>query len=497
MCSRESSVRVSGTPFSSVEQLRAIEQRIEAEPDDASIAFERARCLDDLGRVEPAMHAYRALLDLEPKHFGALTNLGTLFLEQGMPDGARAAFSAALDSDWEDPLAHLNIALLDVHTGAYAAAREHFERVLRLFPDDAHARLHAHNGLSRLYEREGDDERADEHLRLAFEKPMVWTFPYRGTGEPLRVLVLTSPRGGNMISNQFFDDALVERVVIVPEAFGADSALPSHHVMFNAIGEPDTTRRTLERAAAIVARSQAPLINPPSAVLVTGRQSMMERLANVPTLIAPRTRRFRRDDITAERLQTEGFAFPLLLRSPGFHAGDHFELVAQAGDLAAAVAALPGAELYAIAFHDTRGADDWVRKYRVAFIDGRPYPVHLALAQQWKVHYFSGAMAESAAHREEERRFLDDMEAVLGDAGLVTLAAVRDAMQLDYGGVDFGRDRNGRIIVFEANAAMAIYPPPDGPAWDYRRASHARAIAAVRAMVMNRAVKGGYTPPSP
>ena len=489
-------MRVSGTPFSSVEQLRALEQRSEAEPDDVHVAFERARCLDDLGRVEAAMHAYRALLDLEPKHFGALANLGTLFLEQGMAEGARAAFTAALDSDWEDPLAHLNIALLDASTGAHAAAREHFERVLRLFPDDAHARLHAHNGLSRLYERDGDEERADEHLRLAFERPMVWTFPYRGTGEPLRALVLTSPRGGNMISNQFFDDALVERVVIVPEAFGAGSALPPHHVIFNAIGEPDTTRRTLERAAAIVAASQAPVINAPRAVLRTDRQSMMGRLAETPLLTAPRTRRFRRAEIGAERLQAEGFGFPLLLRSPGFHAGDHFERVEAAGDLPAAVAALPGGELYAIAFHDARGSDGWVRKYRVAFIDGRPYPVHLALAQQWKVHYFSGAMAESAAHREEERRFLDDMAGVLGDSGMAALAAVRDALQLDYGGVDFGRDRDGRIVVFEANAAMAIYPPPDDPSWDYRRAAHAQAIAAVRSMLLERAVTGGYLPPA-
>jgi hypothetical protein len=211
-------------------------------------------------------------------------------------------------------------------------------------------------------------------------------------------------------------------------------------------------------------------------------------------LIAPRTRRLRRDEITAERLHAEGFAFPLLLRSPGFHAGDHFELVANAGDLPAALAALPGVELYAIAFHDARGADGWVRKYRVAFIDGQLYPVHLAVAQQWKVHYFSGAMAESAAHRDDERRFLDDMEGVLGAADMTALAAVCEVMQLDYGGVDFGRDRNGRIIVFEANAAMAIYPPPDDPSWDYRRAAHAQAIAAVRAMLVDRGVKGGYSP---
>jgi glutathione synthase/RimK-type ligase-like ATP-grasp enzyme len=488
-------VRLSGTPFSSVEQLREIEQRIERDPDDVQLGFERARCLDDLGRVEDAMRAYRALLDVEPRHFGALTNLGTLFLEQGMAEGASACFHAALDSDWEDPLGHLNVALLAAHNGEYDAARGHFERVLRLFPDDAHARLHAHNGLSRLYERAGDEQRADEHLRLAFEKPIVWTFPYRGTGEPLRVLVLTSPRGGNVISNQFFDDRVVERVVIVPEAFGDGSPLPAHHVIFNAIGEPDVTRRTLERAARLVEASPGPVINDPRAVLLTDRRQMMDRIAAIPTLIAPRTRRFRREEITAERLQAEGFAFPLLLRSPGFHAGDNFELIAQSDDLPAALAALPGAELYAIAFHDARGADGWVRKYRIAFIDGRPYPVHLAIAQQWKVHYFSGAMAESAEHRDEERRFLDDMDAVLGAAERDALAAVGDAMRLDYAGVDFGRDRSGRIIVFEANAAMAIYPPPDDPRWDYRRRAHEQAIAAVRSMLVDRAVRGGYTRP--
>lgn len=484
-------MRVSGTPYSSLEQLRALERDLAETPDDIDLAFERARCLDALGRVQDALHAYRALLDATPQHFGALTNLGTLFLEQGRLEGATAAFHAALNSEWDDPLAHLNVALLNTHAGDYDAARGHYERVLRIFPGDDHARLHAHNGLARLYERAGDEARADEHLQLAFAKPTVWTFPYRGKGEPLRVLVLTSPRGGNVISNQFFDDMLVERNVIVPEGAGA---LPPHHVIFNAIGEPDTTHRTLERAAALVARSPAPVINAPRAVLQTDRQTMMTRLAGIANLTAPRTLRLPRAEITVAGLAAAGFAFPLLLRSPGFHAGDHFELVAGPDDLPRALDALPGAELYAIAFHDARGADGWVRKYRVAFIDGRLYPVHLAIAQQWKVHYFSGAMAESSAHRDEERAFLDGMEGVLGPAGLRALAGVRDALALDYGGVDFGRDRDGRLLVFEANAAMAIYPPPDDPRWAYRRPAHERAIAAVRTMLVDRAARNGYTP---
>lgn len=486
-------MRVSGTPYASVEQLRALDAELAENPDDIDLSFERARCLDDLGRVVDALNAYRALLDAAPKHFGALTNLGTLFLEQGRLEGARAAFHAALESEWEDPLAHLNVALLAAHAGEHDAARGHYERVLRLFPGDEHALMHAHNGLARLYERIGDEERADQHVRLAFAKPTFWTFPFRGRGEPLRVLVLTSPRGGNVISNQFFDDRLVERVAIVPEAAGEDFAFPPHHVIFNAIGEPDAARRSLERAAQLVAASAAPVINAPRAVLATARQAVMERLAEIANLTVPRTLRLARAEIDAETLAARGLRFPLLLRSPGYHAGDHVELVAGADGLAGALDALPGRELYAIAFVDARGADGWVRKYRVAFIDGRMYPVHLALARQWKVHYFSGAMAESPAHRDEERAFLDDMEVVLGPAALGALEAVRDALQLDYGGVDFGRDRAGRLVIFEANAAMAIHPPPDDPRWAYRRPAHERAIAAVRAMLVERGARNGYT----
>jgi glutathione synthase/RimK-type ligase-like ATP-grasp enzyme len=487
---------VSGTPYASVEQLRAIEERLASDPDDTELAFERARCLDDLGRIEPAMHAYRALLDAVPKHFGALTNLGTLFLEQGMLEGATACFTAALGSEWDDPLAHLNMALVSAHAGAHDDAQAHYERVLRLYPDDAHARLHAHNGLARLYERRGDEVLAGEHLRLAFAQPIVWTFPHRGPGEPLRVLVLTSPRGGNVISNQFFDDRVVQRDVIVPEGFSAGSAFPPHHVIFNAIGEADATRRTLERAVPLVAASGAPVINDPRSVLHTDRAAMAARIGATPVVVAPRTRRFRRAEIVAATLQAAGFAFPLILRSPGFHAGEHVELVASGDDVARAVAAVPGDELYAIAFHDVRDPDGWVRKYRVAFVDGRPYPIHLVIGQGWKVHYFSGAMAESESHRAEERRFLDDMAGVLGENGMAALAAVNAALHLDYGGVDFGRDRDGRIVVFEANAAMAIYPPPDDPRWDYRRGAHERAIAAVRRMLVDRGMTGGYVPPA-
>jgi len=483
-------VRVSAAQFASIEQLRSIEEHLSDRPGDANLRYERARCLDDLGRVEDAMYAYREVLLADPRHFAALTNLGTLFVEQDRPEGAAVCFRAALEVHPDDPLAHLNLAALHVATGAPDDARAAYAAILERFPGDDQARVHAHNGLARLLEETGDHALAAEHAAAALERPVVWTTPYRGNGRPLRVLVLTSPRGGDVISNQFFDDRIVERTTIVPESFRGGDPLPAHDVIFNGIGEPDATRATLACATELIARSSAPVINDPRVVMRTDRESVMARLSEVPELIAPRTRRFARADLTPPLLAAAGFAFPLLVRSPGFHAGTHFAYVGTADELPERLAALPGTTLYAIAFHDASGTDGWVRKYRVAFIDGQAYPIHLALARQWKVHYFSAAMAEEPAHREEERAFLDDLPNAVGRDGMAALAAVNAALQLDYGGVDFGRGRDGRLIVFEANATMTINAPPADPRWNYRRPAHERAIGAVRAMVRERAGRG-------
>ena len=39
-------------------------------------------------------------------------------------------------------------------------------------------------------------------------------------------------------------------------------------------------------------------------------------------------------------------------------------------------------------------------------IDGRLYPLHLAVSRRWKIHFFSADMSDSAEHRAEDRAFL-------------------------------------------------------------------------------------------
>ena len=133
-----------------------------------------------------------------------------------------------------------------------------------------------------------------------------------------------------------------------------------------------------------------------------------------------------------------------------------------------------------------------MRKYRVVSVDGRLYPVHLAIAPQWKVHYFSAEMADRPDHRAEEAVFLTDIAAVVGARGLRALEQICATMGLDYAGVDFGLAPDGTILVFEANATMAVYPPDDGETWGYRRRAVDRVIAAVREMLVARAETAGY-----
>ena len=70
---------------------------------------------------------------------------------------------------------------------------------------------------------------------------------------------------------------------------------------------------------------------------------------------------------------------------------------------------------------------------------------------------------------------------------MATLEAIRDRLGLDYGGIDFGADRQGRPIVFEANATMIVPAPQDGPQWAYRRGAIERIERAFARCSLDRA----------
>jgi hypothetical protein len=185
----------------------------------------------------------------------------------------------------------------------------------------------------------------------------------------------------------------------------------------------------------------------------------------------------------------DAIAFPVLIRLPGYHTGQHFH---RAEDRSGLLAILddfdrrPGCDLLLISCLDARGADGLWRKYRVMFIDGTLSPIHLAVSAHWKVHYFTSAMADAAVYRAEEARFLTDPAGVIGEAGMMALRAIANRLGLDYAGIDFGLNADGEILVFEVNATMVLIPPAADPVWDYRQPAISRAFDAVEHMLRVR-----------
>ena len=150
---------------------------------------------------------------------------------------------------------------------------------------------------------------------------------------------------------------------------------------------------------------------------------------------------------------------------------------------------LPGGELLVMEFLNARDSHGYFNKYRVMFIEGKMYPIHLALSSHWKVHYFSAAMKDSPENRAKEQYFLEHMHEALGEPAIRALESIGRELGLDYAGVDFGLNEHGEILLFEANATMIMAAPPADEIWDYRRLSIQTARHAAQQMLIRKARK--------
>ncbi len=470
-------------------RVQQLDRLLEHDPDATTIRLERAGLFREQGLFDEAKSDYLELLRRNPTDFGALNDFGTLVLKAGYRDAARSLFSEAVRHHPGNATGRINLANLLFLTDELEQARVQFEAALAIDPHH----VHAHRGISNLLAEIGDEAGARRHRDQGFKDHFLTKLPYRGDGSPVSVLLLVSAIGGNVPTSSLLDDRHFEITVLVADYADPMAPLPSHDLVFNSIGDADLCRDGLEAACAIVARTSRPVINHPAAVLKTGRAANAERLRGLPNVVVPRVATLPRGDLLGSEgaavLATNGFAFPLLLRAPGFHTGRHFVRVESSHDLTAAAAALPSEEVCVIEQLDASGDDGHFRKYRVMIVDGHLYPLHLAISRNWKVHYFTADMADSAGHRALDAAFLDDIAKVVGPRGIAALERIGATLALDYAGIDFAMNAHGDILFFEANATMFVPPPLIDPKWAYRRLAVESVLAATRAMLMGRAAE--------
>jgi hypothetical protein len=362
-------------------------------------------------------------------------------------------------------LALYNLATVFAMKGRTDDAVRWYRHTLAVDPDLASA----HQNLAALFDTLGRRDDAHLHRERAYRLQRVFVEPALAR-ETRRILIVGVGGGtGNVPLDALLPFATTTRIKYALDYAddAEDAHLPPHDLVFNAIGEADIAAPLAARLARFAGRCGAPLLNPPHAIAPTQRDRIAARLAPLPAVCMPPCLRIDAastpPDALLERLAQAGIAFPLLLRPAGAHGGDGLTLHTEPATFAAALARLDGAA-YVTAYRDTRDADGYFRKYRMIFIDRVPYPYHLAISSHWLVHYFSADMTAARWKLDEERRFLDDPRAALGDTALDALAAIGAHLDLDYGGIDFALTRDGRVVVFEANATMLVHrEAADGP----------------------------------
>ena len=336
------------------------------------------------------------------------------------------------------------------------AASYWFLRALLLNPDVAETHLHMGMALRELG-REAESELCARNacLRQSLYIDQVWPMQRRS------VLVLCT--GGNdNVPLQFLMPTPISRQIRWAVEFGIIGPvreLPPYDLVFNAIGDADRAPRGLEAAARFVPQAGKPVLNLPDRIMRTSRDQIHGLLSGLQGVYMPPTVRWRpgAGASLADAIAAAGLEYPVTVRPVGRHGGKGLRRLDTRQE---AEDAGPGEkeEMYLSRYCDYRSADGYFRKYRVVFVDREPLPYHLAIGEQWVLHYVTADMRPHAWKTEEERRFLDDPESALGAAAWAALREIGKRLDLDYCGVDFSLQPDGRVLVFEANATMLVHP---------------------------------------
>lgn len=397
------------------------------------------------------------------------------------PDGLEGAIDMLKEAVRANPAgaaAHAALGRALAFDGRLIEAHTAYRRAVLLAPDVAAYRLAFGELAHRLNRREEASEQLEKALALSrvFEPP--------GEGRRPRVLVLVAPGYSDtgLPIDFFVDGDALTLIKFYVEPGVQTTRLPAYDVVFSALSETEAQQPFIEAAARFIDGQTRPAINHPKRLWATSRARLAEALAGIDGVRMARTRRVPRGDAAPA---ADELGFPLIVRPVDGFGGRGTKLVTSSAGLADAVAATPGEHVDLSEFIEYRSPDGFYRKYRVMLIDGRPFPFHLAISPNWLVHYFSAPMAEHAWMRAEEERFLRR------PAGSVArwadaFAAIAARLDVDVFGIDCSVDGQGRILVFEADAASFIHRLDTGT-FAYRTDATQPLFEAIERLIRERA----------
>jgi len=458
-------------------------------PAPADAAFQLGQTMLAVGALDPAIAAFEHAAALDPTSPVARLALGGTLRTRGRDGAAIDALRAAVSLDPDEPI-------------SWRALGQTFRQVGQT--DEADSCELAALSLERTVpDRElliGDALvaiGAPDPARVRFERAMAgasWVGPPQPRSDArLRVGVIAAPGRANTPLDFILDrQRLAVGIVLMLDGFAYpyDRIAASYDVLFNAVADPDYGAAATALALGLAERVGLPIANHPRLIAETGRERIAERLSSAAGCVVPATGRYAsrslRDRTVADRALRE-IGMPLLARPAGSHGGKRLERIDDAATLDAYLAWTTAEEIYLTRYHEFRSPDGRYRKYRFIAVDGALFPYHLAIGEHWLVHYFRTAMTEDDALRAEEADFVAAPFDHVGPDAAAALREVARRITLDFFGIDCAVLPDGRLLLFECNAAMLVRHSDPLALFDYKRAPSEAIRDAVSRMLERRA----------
>jgi Large polyvalent protein-associated domain 3 len=313
---------------------------------------------------------------------------------------------------------------------------------------------------------------------------------------PLRLLALAGP--GDLMTNTPLDfltnylNVRLDLLYVLPDR-PLPPVIPDHDIAFFALGEADPP--TLARLCRLHAAWPRPAMNNPRFLPALERETLSRSLAGVPGVCSPAAVAVTRAALD-EHLQgghpIEGFdtprgLYPCLIRPHGSHAGRGLSRVQNPAELAGYLRFSFERQFFVTAFEEYSGPDGLYRKSRVAFIDRQPFLCHMAISSNWMVHYLNAGMTESADKRAGEASAMAEFDHGFARRHAAAFDALHARLGFDYYSIDCAETRDGRLLVFEADAAAIVHLMDPAELFPYKQPQMHRVFAAFEVMLRRRA----------
>jgi hypothetical protein len=270
--------------------------------------------------------------------------------------------------------------------------------------------------------------------------------------------------------------------------------LPEHDVAIVIASDSEECRQALRKIDSVASRWPRPLLNPPHLVGNLDRDKLHRLLHGIEGLDIPATEAASRAQLSgvAETLLpladiADGLAFPIIIRPRGSHAGTGLAKIDDRGALGRYLAERPEVKFFVSRFVDYANADGLFRKYRIVFVDGRPYACHMAIADRWDIWYLNAGMAFSDEKRAEEADFMRGFDEIFAVRHRQALAAMAERVGLDYFTVDCAVNNTGELLIFEADNTAVVHNMDPPGVFPYKPPQMRKIFDAFAAMLCRRA----------